>query len=306
MSTQLVTVVMMSKDRAGFLPASVGSVLGQTHEDLEVFLVNDGSTDETPQVMEELARGDPRIRVIHNPEPVMVRARNMALDRARGPYFAAIDDDDLWLPEKIEEQLKYADDHSVVGSYCLRKGREAFSIGRRYEARVCTLRDLLGTWGGCFSPSQLLTTTEHARAVGGYDEEITGARGYDFAIRLMRRFGDGFVAPAALVVLDGARTAESTARTGRGLGHYHGMRTVFERYKHLMTPTQRRMRRAGIEFRRLTKTDRGPVRKIKTLTRLLLADAPTFPFCRHMSGVALRAGRAYLRHLISPLVGENS
>lgn len=110
----LVSVVMPCYNSELYLGAAVQSVLNQTHTDLELFLVDDASTDATNELIAELARSDERIRASHLVvNGGAARARNHALQRASGDYVAFLDSDDLWLPRKLERQLAFA---AVVGA----------------------------------------------------------------------------------------------------------------------------------------------------------------------------------------------
>jgi len=99
----LVSVVVPSHNRARLLRRTLRSILAQHLTDLEVVLVDDGSTDETPQITNG---ADPRIVVIRNQEPGGVSAaRNRGIAAARGEWIAFCDDDDLWSPDKLSRQL---------------------------------------------------------------------------------------------------------------------------------------------------------------------------------------------------------
>jgi glycosyltransferase involved in cell wall biosynthesis len=102
-----VTVVVPTHNRSALLTLTLHSVLWQRHVDLEVIVVDDGSTDDTAQVLAALA--DPRIRRIHHPTPQGVSAaRNRGIAEAGGDWVAFVDDDDLWAPDKLARQLQAA------------------------------------------------------------------------------------------------------------------------------------------------------------------------------------------------------
>lgn len=105
----LVSVVMPVHNSAATLGPSVRSVLAQTHPDLELLITDDGSSDDSMDLLKDLARQDERVQ----PEAALeqggaAKARNLAIARARGDYIAFLDSDDLWLPEKLEKQLAFA------------------------------------------------------------------------------------------------------------------------------------------------------------------------------------------------------
>ncbi|MFI0718364.1 glycosyltransferase family 2 protein [Streptomyces sp. NPDC021224] len=105
----LVSVVMPVHNSAATLGASVRSVLAQTHADVELLVTDDASTDDSMDLLRELARQDERVLPRAAPEQGgAARARNLAMERAQGDYVAFLDSDDMWLPEKLERQLAFA------------------------------------------------------------------------------------------------------------------------------------------------------------------------------------------------------
>lgn len=102
-SQPIVSVVIPAYNAAWCLPRSVESVLSQTFRDLELIVVDDGSTDETGKVLGALA-GD--IRVVRKPNGGLSSARNVGIAAAEGRYIAFLDADDWWLPEKLGRQVE--------------------------------------------------------------------------------------------------------------------------------------------------------------------------------------------------------
>jgi len=116
MKGPLVSVVLPTRNRPGRLPAALSSVLRQTHENLEVLVIDDASSMPADQVVDEIGRGDPRVQVIRLEGPVGASAaRNAAFKRATGDFVAFIDDDDLWKPHKLDRQLRFFADNPRTG-----------------------------------------------------------------------------------------------------------------------------------------------------------------------------------------------
>lgn len=105
-SLPLVTVVIPAYNAARTLANTLCSVLNQTHECLEILVVDDGSEDGTYELATEYRLQDSRIRVLRQENGGVARARNLAIREAAGSYIAPIDADDLWHPRKIELQLR--------------------------------------------------------------------------------------------------------------------------------------------------------------------------------------------------------
>src|SRR6186713_1391152 len=97
-----VSVIIPAYNAEPFIRDSVSSALAQTHRDLEVIVVNDGSTDGTKDRLREF--GD-RIRVHEQANKGLPGARNAGAGLSTGSWIAFLDADDLWMPEKIERQL---------------------------------------------------------------------------------------------------------------------------------------------------------------------------------------------------------
>jgi glycosyltransferase involved in cell wall biosynthesis len=120
-----VSVVVPTRNRSGLLAVTLRSVLGQRDVDLEVIVVDEASTDDTPEVLARL--GDPRVRVVRHETPHGVStARNRGAAEARGEWVAFTDDDDLWAPDKLAHQVRAAQaadrDWSYAGSVNITDG----------------------------------------------------------------------------------------------------------------------------------------------------------------------------------------
>ena len=96
-----------------FIEQTVKSVLAQTYGDLEIVIVDDGSTDRTGEIIKSIA--DDRIKYHHQENHGLSYARNRAIDLSRGEYIAFLDHDDTWLPEKLAKQVALFQKDSALG-----------------------------------------------------------------------------------------------------------------------------------------------------------------------------------------------
>lgn len=111
----MVSVVIPTHNRVDLLPRAIDSVLNQTYKDLEVIVVSDGSIDNTDVLMQKYDRNG-RVRYInYTPAKGGNYARNTGINAAKGEYVAFLDDDDEWLPMKIERQVALMEADNEVG-----------------------------------------------------------------------------------------------------------------------------------------------------------------------------------------------
>lgn len=115
----LVSVIVPSYNRAGFIAATLDSVLAQTYAHVEIVVADDGSTDETRAVVAPyVARDGARVRYVQQANAGLPAARNLGLRYARGEFVALLDSDDLFEPWKLEAQLAVFRRHPTVGLVC--------------------------------------------------------------------------------------------------------------------------------------------------------------------------------------------
>ncbi len=114
-ATPRISVVIPTYRHRDFILATLDSVFAQTMTDLEVIVVNDGSPDDTRDLLLPLVR-EGRLQYVEQPNEGQSRARNAGLARARGHYVALLDDDDLWPKDKLEWQARFLDEHPDVGA----------------------------------------------------------------------------------------------------------------------------------------------------------------------------------------------
>ena len=146
------SVIIPTCNRAGWLPGAVRSALEQTVESLQVIVVDDGSTDDTPDVCRDLERQDGRVRVCRQPNAGLAAARNTGLQAAEGRWAAFLDDDDLLLPQALARLSAAAGDALAAVSWA-----QTFQSSRRaapFEAAPALVAAYRGRAGR-------LVTTEH-------------------------------------------------------------------------------------------------------------------------------------------------
>ena len=117
-----VSVVMPLRDAATTLESAIASVREQTHVDWELIVVDDGSTDGSSGLLDEVAAKDDRIQIEHTEARGVAPAMNRACELARGEWIARMDSDDWMHPERLAKQLKHAEAHPDLGVISCRVG----------------------------------------------------------------------------------------------------------------------------------------------------------------------------------------
>ncbi|MFF2504001.1 glycosyltransferase [Streptomyces sp. NPDC058067] len=171
-----------------YIGACIASVLSQTHKNLEVIVVDDGSTDGGAAIAEGIA--DPRIRVDRGPNRGVSAARNRGIALAKGEIVAFLDSDDIWYPDKLSEQINVLQsdpDVVAVGAvfqYLSRDGRRHLSqVGQ--DTRGTDARERMQRGQSMpFPPSALIARTDVVRDAGGFDESISPVADLDLMARL--------------------------------------------------------------------------------------------------------------------------
>ncbi len=203
-----VSVIIPTKDRLELLKRSVASVLHQTFANFELYIVNDGSSDGTAQFLSELCIRDSRVKTLDCERSVgAARARNLAINLARGEYICFLDDDDEWYAAKLHRQLLVADKGSMVGCLSRRvdgyialgtfrlnsKDKEIQDFDAPVKTKAMSLNDIFLN-NGRITPSSVMIKRDILLSCKGFDESLVASQGRDLFVRIVNRFG-----PALLI-----------------------------------------------------------------------------------------------------------
>jgi glycosyltransferase involved in cell wall biosynthesis len=194
-----VSVVLATYNYAQFLAESVGSVLDQTFEDLELIVVDDGSSDETVDVLKQFGN-DRRVRCIRQAHRGPASAFNRGLAQARGRYVALQAADDAWLPKKLARQVAVLDREPHVGLVYTdtlvvdadgQLLRRHFENARFSPAVGWVLPQLL--LSNFVPASSVLIRADALAQVGAHDERLEVCEDWDLWLRIAQHFTFAFV-----------------------------------------------------------------------------------------------------------------
>jgi hypothetical protein len=186
-----VSVVLPAFNAEPFVAAAVDSILGQTLSDLELIVVDDGSTDGTPAILADRAARDPRVRILGRGHRGVVPALNDGLREARADYVAIMNADDVSLPERLERQAAFLDAHPTVaavgGQSCLMLADGTRGAVTSLPLEPAALRAIMMQAAPLANPTVMLRR-DAVLEIGGYRPQFaSAAEDYDLWLRLSER-----------------------------------------------------------------------------------------------------------------------
>lgn len=197
-----VAVIIPTFNHAGFLRRAVQSVLNQTHPPVEVIVVDDGSSDNTDEVLASFGNA---IRAVRQENSGVAAARNLGVRMTTAPLLAFLDADDAWQPTKLERQVECVAAQPALGlvncgvqevdedGHPL--GQRTAGLGGWIASELLLLHDGVAPTGG----SSVLIPRHVFDAVGGYDECLSTSADWDLSLRIAARYPAAFVAEPLLL-----------------------------------------------------------------------------------------------------------
>jgi teichuronic acid biosynthesis glycosyltransferase TuaG len=181
-----VSVIIPAYNAEAFLARAIRSVEAQDFPDLEVVVVDDGSTDGTAEAVREFGR----VRFVGRPHQGAAAARNCGLDEADGEYVAFLDADDEWLPGKLARQLEFMEGRrssfSYTDSYILRNGKRRLysALARPHQGQI--LEPLIDDWldQAFITINTVIASRALLQSVDGFESRIPAASNEDYGLWL--------------------------------------------------------------------------------------------------------------------------
>jgi glycosyltransferase involved in cell wall biosynthesis len=303
-----VTVVVPTRNRAAYLPRCVAAVLGQQGVTVELIVVDDASTDETPAVLDRMRDGCVRVVRVEERHGVS-KARNLGIALASAPWIAFLDDDDLWAPHKLRRQLDAAEaakaDFVCGAAVVVDEENAVVRYGHAPDpgtlARDLLVRNVVP--GGC---SNVIARTSLVTRLGGFDPRLTQLADRDLWIRLAQ-VGRAAACDQIVVAyllhsgnmrqqsdLDGIAELEYLLDKHKDARRHHHVRTGRAggyRYFARAQLDARHRRRAARMFATLAVRERSLSDAGRAVASLLIGRRPGHLAARH---------RPQLRHLSEP------
>ncbi len=183
----VVSVLMTAYNTQRYLRAALDSVLNQTMRDFELVVVDDGSTDRTPEILDQYAAADRRVRVVHRENGGISAAANTGLEACRGAYVARLDSDDIAKPDRLKAQLAYLTEHGLIACgtwHDLIDERSRFLKTLRPPTDDATVQDLLLKGHGAICNPTSMFLKQPFIDLGGYALELASAEDLDCWLRL--------------------------------------------------------------------------------------------------------------------------
>ena len=199
----LVSVIMPAYNARAWIEQALESALAQTYTHLEVIVVDDGSRDDTPALVEQIARRDSRVCLVRQQNAGVAAARNRAIAASDGEFIAPLDADDVWMPDKIERQvecmMRGGEEVGLVYSWWISidEDNRVLTPGAHWDAQGDVLEALLfcNFIGNASVP---LFRRAALDQVGGYNcdlraQNAQGCEDWDISLRIAEHFKVGCV-----------------------------------------------------------------------------------------------------------------
>ena len=184
-----VSVVIATYNRSRFLCQTIESALSQTYKDYEIIIVDDGSTDDTKEALKFF---DGKIRYFYQENQGISAAKNRGVNESVGEFIAFVDDDDIWLPEKLDEQMQFIERHPQLAFVCSEvitideHGNFLAHWRKPKDQKISDNFENLYDGNFIHVPTVLLRKKCFIE-IGGFDEKLMTTEDYDLWLRLAKR-----------------------------------------------------------------------------------------------------------------------
>lgn len=186
----VVSVLMCVYNDERYVSPAIESILNQTFLDFEFIIVDDGSTDSTPEILNKYAERDKRIKVFRIKNSGTTVAANFGLQKARGKYVARLDSDDISYPDRLQIEVDYLNTHpnvALIGGGSDLIDMNGNVVGQR---NINTKNSLKTLHHRCiFQQSDVMFRRNLVIELGGYREKFHNSQDYDLWLRISEKAG---------------------------------------------------------------------------------------------------------------------
>jgi glycosyltransferase involved in cell wall biosynthesis len=208
-----ISVIIPAYNAARYICETVDSVLSQTYKNFEVIIIDDGSTDNTQKLLNQYRD---KIKYIYQNNKGVAGARNKGIQQAHGKYLAFLDNDDVWLPDKLTKQITISEQNPQVGfiftdgeffdekglvslSFCSSRGKQNNGTSLKDKIANTSFNDgsffqgdfykdlLMGDLPGGLA-STMFVSKMVLNKVGYFDETLDAGEDYDLAVRIAMEY----------------------------------------------------------------------------------------------------------------------
>ncbi len=216
-----ISVIIPTYNRGAVLERAIKSVLNQSYRNFEIIVVDDGSTDNTHRILEKYSR---QIRYFSQLHSGVSSCRNFGLEKSEGTWVAFLDSDDYWLPEKLERQIQFVQQHPEflivqTDEKWIRHGKFVNPMKKHRKYGGWIFKQCLPL---CIvSPSAVMVHQRVFNDVGVFDENLPVCEDYDLWLRISRKYPIGLIEEKLIVKTGGH--SDQLSRQYWGMDRYRIM-----------------------------------------------------------------------------------
>lgn len=242
----MISVVIPTHNRAELLPRAINSVLNQTYEDIEIIIVSDGSTDNTSAIVSSYKQKDSRIKYIElMPGSGSNVARNTGIKASSGEYIAFLDDDDEWMPNKIEKQAQILDNDEQVG--LVYTGVRIVYVNEHVEYNSLSRKegDLRKEilFDNCIGTTSTVIFRKCLIEKSGYfDEKLKALQDYDLWIRICQLCNVAVVPEELINYYNYTGTMQISSSTNKYIEAFATINSKYQRYFEMLSEEEKNIK----------------------------------------------------------------
>lgn len=231
----LISIIITTHNREDLLPRAINSVLKQTYRNIEIIIVDDGSSDSTENIVQNYLNQHKNIKYIKHEKALGGNAaRNSGIKNANGIFVSGLDDDDEFTPNRIETLINnYSDEFSLITSRNI-KVTKTNKIKTKYIPIVDLETMLFFNAIG----NQILVKKDKILKAGLFDEKLKRYQDYDMWLRLINQYGKAKIVNEITQII---HYEHDVASNNNKKNNFNGAFKFYKKHKYLMNKKQRKM-----------------------------------------------------------------